>query len=373
MTIPQKALVKDIFHCSSPQSQQPVGVELLEASIADLNPYKLRKKQRIGGWEYDPGKYYEADDIGNDKESGTQQKIPTDNAPQDDIRIQDPNFVEMEAPWNQYAWMEELRLRINGQIQFDAPVEKSSRYERMLFGHVYKTTVPTVHKMMDFFIPFAFAKSNPDGVDSRNATNVRAGNRPHVVIANGAALQLVPSSLRLLQKLCKKADIPLFVVHDPRAWGGNTNASLEEALVAMRSTVKNKVINQALERQGSLSFTRGRMLGQAETIVHYEIKEKKQRAKELLGLDSKRKRKKEDWSQYDVAMLERKLMARNVIQKEDIDSDSVTYSPAMMELAEKCVESQPQHGSDQSTSSGSTEADDSEDTYPSSSQEPMKM
>ena len=270
--------------------------------------------------------------------------------------------------------MEELRLRINGQIYFDAPLEKSSRYERMLFGHVYKTTVPTVHKMIDFFIPFAFAKSNPDGVDSRNATNVRAGNRPHVVIANGAALQLVPSSLRLLQKLCKKADIPLFVVHDPRAWGGNTNASLEEALIAMRATVKNRVINQALERQGSLSFTRGRMLGQAETIVHYEIKEKKQRAKEMLGLDSKRRRKKEDWSSYDAAMLEKQLMARKVIQKEDIDSEAVTYSPAMIELSEKCVESQALQASHQPTNSGSTEADDSsEDTYSSSSSETIKM
>ena len=372
MAIPQKALVKDIFHCSSPNSQQPVGVELLEASIADLNPYKLRKKQRIGGWEYDPGKYYESDDDGKD---APPQHIATDN--NDDIPsevesngFQDPAFVEMEAPWNQYAWMEELRLRINGQIHFDAPVEKSSRYERMLFGHVYKTTVPTVHKMIDFFIPFAFAKSNPDGVDSRNATNVRAGNKPHVVIANGAALQLVPSSLRLLQKLCKKADIPLFVVHDPRAWGGNTNASLEEALVAMRSTVKNRVINQALERQGSLAFTRGRMLGQAETIVHYEIKEKKQRAKEMLGLDSRRKRKKEDWSQYDVAMLERKLMARNVIQKEDIDSNSVTYSPAMIELAEKCVESQALQETRQHDGADSAEK---EDTYPSSSTETVKL
>jgi hypothetical protein len=198
MEIPQKALVKSIFHCSSPRSQQPIGVELLEASISDLNPYKLRKKQRIGAWEYDPGKYYESQ---SEKNNENQASMDEDNKQEieehrgssgaNDSRIQDPTFVEMEAPWNQYAWMEELRLRINGQVHFDAPMEKSSRYERVLFGHVYKTTVPAVHKMIDFFIPFAFAKSNPDGADSRNATDVRAGNRPHVVIANGAALQLV--------------------------------------------------------------------------------------------------------------------------------------------------------------------------------------
>jgi hypothetical protein len=177
----------------------------------------------------------------------------------------------------------------------------------------------------------------------------------------------------LLQKLCKKADIPLFVVHDPRAWGGNTQASLEEALVAMRSTVKNKVINQALERQGSLAFTRGRMLGQAETILHYEIKEKKQRAKEMLGLDSKRRPKKEDWGQYDAAMLEKKLMARNVIKRDEADSDSVTYSQAMIELAKKCGENQAVHAQAQSLTHPVKADDDSEKTFPSSSPETLPM
>jgi hypothetical protein len=45
--------------------------------------------------------------------------------------------------------------------------------------------------MMDYFIPFSFAKSDPDGVDGRSKANVRACNKPHAVIANGAALQKV--------------------------------------------------------------------------------------------------------------------------------------------------------------------------------------
>lgn len=197
LKVPQKALVKSIFYCSSPQSQQHIGVELLEASVTDLNPYKLRKKQSIGTWEYDPGKYYQdkAQDGGSnerapDQANNTENEIVgTSNLPQN--KEDDPTFIEMEAPWNQYAWMEELRLRINGQVHFDAPMEKSHMYERMLFGRSYKTTVPTIHRFTDYFIPFAFAKSNPDGVDSKQQMNVRACNKPHAVIANGAALQLV--------------------------------------------------------------------------------------------------------------------------------------------------------------------------------------
>jgi hypothetical protein len=195
LKIPQKALAKSIVHCSSPQSQQHVGVELLEASISDLNPMKLRKKQSIGDYSYDPGKYYSQTEKNNNAEADTYLEVDEDNIekldPYSESSLERETVLEMEAPWNQYAWMEELRLRINGQIQFDAPLEKSSRYERVFFGRSYKITVPAVHKMMDYFIPFSFAKSDPDGVDGRSKANVRACNKPHAVIANGAALQKV--------------------------------------------------------------------------------------------------------------------------------------------------------------------------------------
>jgi hypothetical protein len=148
-----------------------------------------------------------------------------------------------------------------------------------------------------------------------------------------------------LQKLCKKADVPLFVVYDPRAWGGNTQATLEEALTAMRSKVKNRVITNALKQQGSLAFTRGRMLGQAETEAKWQLKEKKQRAKEMLGLDKRRRRRgKEDWSEYDATTLEQKLMSRKVIARvDDIDdTNKRSYTPAMVEIAKKCVDDQIQ-------------------------------
>jgi len=341
LKIAQKSLIKSIVHCSSPQSQQHVGVELLEASISNLNRFKVRRKQSFGNYTYDPGKYYDALKKGNENDDDEIDEIDEGQMPLDKERSD-----EIEAPWNQYAWMEELRLRINGHIEFDAPVEKSPRYQRVLYGNNYKSTVPAVYKVWDLFMPFSFARSDPNGIDGRNQANVRACNKPHAVIANGAALQLVPSSLRLLQKYCKKADIPLFVVHDPRQWGGNTQASLQEALVVMRSSVKNRIIGNALKQQGSSAFTRGRVLGQVETEAKWQLKHKTKRTREMLGIGGGRRRKaeKEDWSVHDTDTLENKLIERKVIRMENSGNDDnerrKVYSPEMTEIAKECIKSQ---------------------------------
>jgi len=345
LEIPQKTLVKSIVHCSSPQSQHRVGVELLEASVSNLNRFKVRKKQSFGNYTYDPGKYY--DSTTNDNDEGEIDEID-----EGQIHVDKEKSDEMEAPWNQYAWMEELSLRINGHIGFDAPIEKSPKYERLLYGNNYKTTVPTMYKVWDLFMPFSFARNDPNGTDGRNQANVRACNKPHAVIANGAALQLVPSSLRLLQKLCKKADVPLFVVYDPRQWGGNTQASLREALIAMRSSVKNRIIGNALKQQGSSAFTRGRVLGQIETEAKWQVKDKTKRTRELLGIGGGKRRKaeKEDWSVHDTDSLENKLIERKVIQMENGGSDNnlrkKVYSPGMTEIARECIKSQREGNSE---------------------------
>ena len=210
-------------------------------------------------------------------------------------------------------------------------------------------------KFFDIFLP-KFARSDPDGMDgsgSKKHRNCRANNKPHAVIANGAALQRVPSALRLLQKLCRKADVPLFIIHDPRVWGGNTHQSLSEALKEMRSTIKNRVILKALQQRGSSAFNRGRIVGNLETETKWQIKERTKRAKELFTGDSSSKRKSEmDWSKLDSTTLEKKLMTRGLIQKqqskEDEDeartSETVitakkAYSIGLIELAKKiCTE-----------------------------------
>jgi hypothetical protein len=234
--------------------------------------------------------------------------------------------------------------QIKGQVGFDAPLEKSTPWNRHLFGQAYKITVHPVYHFWEWPLP-SFAKSNPDGVDGRYRTNCRASNKPHAVIANGAALQRVPSSMRLLQKLCKKADVPLFVIHDPRVWGGNTHETLPEALKDMQRTIKNRVITRALEQQGSTAFTRGRMLGQVETETKWQINEQKRRSKEMFNSMGRRQRKSDsDWSQLDSIRLERRLVQRGVIKettKSDGEGSSViqkTYTEALIELAQRCVQ-----------------------------------
>lgn len=230
-------------------------------------------------------------------------------------------------------------------------MEKSSTLQQYVFGNAYKISIHPVHKFWEWPLP-SFAKSDPDGVDgsSNMKNNCRAANKPHAVIANGAALQRVPSSLRLLQKVCRTANVPLFVVHDPRVWGGNTHETLADALHELRQTIKGRIILQALKLHGSSAFTRGRMLGQLETETKWQIKENKRRTKTFftrstsnitttaaaagsggIGTNNntndtypstgtgKRRRsssnddKKKDWSKFDLSLLEKKLMEHNVI------------------------------------------------------------
>ena len=394
LKVPQKLLVKRLVECNSPQSQQLVGVELLEASVADLNRYQLRKTQKFGSYKYDPGKYFDDNTTTNKNAAATNSTTvggdghDSDDDEMDgtDVDYEDYDYDyefdkhtnyddddddgaggrssshaslntalqnEMEAPWNQTAWKEELSLRINGQVQFDAVMEAAPKLQRLLWGKVYKSTIPTVHTVWDYFLP-NFAKSDPNGVDGSIRLNVRACHKPHAVIANGAALQLVPGSLRQLQRLCKKADVPLFVINDPRRWGGNTHDSLDDALKELRSTVKNRVITQALKQQGS--FARGRLLGQTETEAKWQLKERSKRAKEFLGIDSRHRRseRNQNWSTHDSSTLQRKLIERKVIRvdssgggdtattngSDDSVSEKLLYSDGLIDLARQITEDQ---------------------------------
>jgi hypothetical protein len=86
--------------CRNHDAKSKIVLDILEASIADLNTYKLRKTHQVGTYKYDPGKYYN-DPTAHGNVSG-------DN---NEVRL-DPYLEQLEAPWNQYAWAEELRLRV---------------------------------------------------------------------------------------------------------------------------------------------------------------------------------------------------------------------------------------------------------------------
>lgn len=89
-----------------------------------------------------------------------------------------------------------------------------------------------------------------DGIDGdygRDKKTInRASSKPHAVIADGSAMQRVPGALRYLTKCCKEADVPLFIINDPRVWGGNTNKDLESAARDIRKTIKHRIVSNAL-------------------------------------------------------------------------------------------------------------------------------
>jgi len=249
---------------------------------------------------------------------------------------------EIDAPWNQYAWIEEMQLRIKGQIPFSAPVEQSSFLSRSVFGNSYRSIIPSSRGYVSWLWPsfLSWNRVGDDGIDgdydadngrgyyffrrkgttsstsSRNNQRLnRASNKPHAVIANGLAMQRVPGSLRFLTKCCREADVPLFIINDPRAWGGNTHTDLESAVEDMRKTIKTRIVVKALNIKEGSAFERGRLLGKIETETKWQAKDAARATRQrLMELREKMKRKnQDDWSDFSDEELMDKLADRKVI------------------------------------------------------------
>jgi hypothetical protein len=120
--VAQKSLAKSLIKC---RKNKKIGVEMLEASVADLNPHNMRKTHQFGNLiNYDPGKY--ATRSVKPKQSNEQQvdekatsKIRAPTEPPTTLRDSTDGSVlatdddEIDAPWNQYAWIEEMQLRVS--------------------------------------------------------------------------------------------------------------------------------------------------------------------------------------------------------------------------------------------------------------------
>ena len=98
------------------------------------------------------------------------------------------------------AFKEELSIRLSGRVKsFDSPMEKGGWWSRMVFGSAYKW----------------------EGKRGGDALKVDE-NAPQAVIADGAKLQEVEGGMLLLSSACKAANVPLFVINDPRlVWEGD--------------------------------------------------------------------------------------------------------------------------------------------------------
>lgn len=353
----QKSLARSLVRCRNAQSKH-VGVEILEASVYDLNPHNMRRAYRLGSYRYDPGKHgygrnknVGGDDmlqrrmsvgaVSEDSSSATKNrnrrvgqmalkkggKDTTTDDGDGEKGIREGNEIasdddEMNAPWNQYAWIEEMQLRIHGHIPFDANVERSSFLSRLIFGNCYCRTVKSSRSFVRWFIPSFLSGDRVGGVDgidgdfgiNKRVIN-RASSKPHAVIADGAAMQRVPGALRYLTKCCAEADIPLFIINDPRVWGGNTHSDLASAAKDMRKTLKARIVSNALTIKEGKMFERGRLLGKMETETKWQMKDVGRRTRDALQDASARMKKErdEDWSKLSSEELMQQLIDKKVV------------------------------------------------------------
>jgi len=243
MEIVQRSLVKSLSRCGD-------GVELLEASVKDINPRNLRRhisfikgNKKTSRYPQDraPAKASASSDenVENDAmEESYAEEIAGGHVDSDEEVTStvtnhryDIYDEEMDAPWNQHAWIEEMKLRVSGSTKFDAPMQRSSAISRLLFGNSYRrTTSKGRQSVFQMVSPWGGGGEDEDGIDDydnesaaglfgrfwkKSRTLTAASNKPHAVIADGEAMQRVPGSLRELVRCCRAADVPLYIVNDP--------------------------------------------------------------------------------------------------------------------------------------------------------------
>ena len=406
--IVQKSLAKQLYYCYDSSQYNPhhgedqpvIGVEVLEASVKDLNPNNIRRTYTSSRWKktsYDRGKYTDTgiydDDSGvadadeaeveeETLEQNTEHILATDERRQsndnefEEKDIDDPDY-ERFAPWNQYAWLDEVHLRINGLVPFGGPMQRAHYLSQIVYGRIYRQSVPTAPSRGGWlsWIWWPFHSSNLDGVDGEGEnvlygsdtgnskgiiSNVlhpwkssskvvlnRASNKPHAVICDGQAMQRVPGSLRYLSKICREAGIPLYILNDPRSWGSQTHSTLSDAIVDMRKVVSENVIRNALDLREGSAFERGRMVGQLETEMAWQARDAARKTRESLK-DARRSlkgrsTKVEDWSTLSEDDLLKKLAERNVIKlyigEEDRSTKGVeSFSDSLLALCKNCLE-----------------------------------
>ncbi|GFH60276.1 hypothetical protein CTEN210_16752 [Chaetoceros tenuissimus] len=412
----QKSLARSLVRCRNKHSKR-IGVELLEASVYDLNPNNMRRTYQFGNFKYDPGKY-SVDENSPDmiqrrmsvaQHLGTRFKVrkrkvvvtkdndsssaQNSNGEEDekgfadveesvkdgDVQDEDEESEsgpkvseitvlaeeedEVDAPWNQYAWIEEMQMRINGEVSFGANVERASWLTRTLFGNSYRHTVKKSRGFLQWFIPSFLSGEKvggEDGIDGDygkdKRTINRASSKPHAVIADGSAMQRVPGSLRFLTKCCKESDVPLFIINDPRIWGGNTNKDLECAARDIRKTIKSRMVSNALTIKEGSMFERGRMIGKMETEARWQLKDAGRRTREAVkdAAARLRKEREEDWSKLSNKELVERLVEKKVISISGSGIIDNTTTEAFGELCRRFL--------DQNSQDSSSSDDQSNDT-----------
>lgn len=157
----QKSLARALVRCRSVHTKR-IGVEILEASVYDLNPHNMRRTYQIGSYRYDPGKYQgrSNNSIGHSNQDMVQRRMSINSGlgkvgsevaiiksnssiagltkdeseekaeigfggGQTTVQYEEKTVLaededEVDAPWNQYAWIEEMQIRVSVSFLFQS-------------------------------------------------------------------------------------------------------------------------------------------------------------------------------------------------------------------------------------------------------------
>ena len=407
--VEQKVWINEYWECyHSPSRRQSttssssldpthgiVGVQLMHATTLPFNPRNVRRRIQLGNWVYTLPASSQKDTT---KDTKLETSTTTTSESGDTTTSLD--FEEIDAPWNQYAWVEEIELRIRGQVDFGAPLQatpptgfywwwspqrwfrsSSSVHPTVTSNHnqgsVYQATLPrpiptSWYSMLGPVYWWRLLKGLGRSRLSREESGLLDGqdlescisNKPHAVIANGAALQRLPHSLRWLQRLCKEENIPLYVIKDPRPWGdhglvgkNDNEEDIGEVLRMVRRNIKQRIVATSL--QSGTAFERGRLVGKWQTEASWKSKELLRKTKESLqSAEESRIRKQDmDWRKLDREELEQQLERRGVITTSIDQKDTTTskqYSESFVAVAKKCLQETQGQGRDRTTTRNET-------------------
>ncbi len=188
----QKSLAKQLYYCHYPHFDHPkavvrspqmdseqqkkkstarsneayppvrIGAEILETSVLDLNPNNIRRFYTSSSkkYHYDPGKFTtkqqqdhasgiaDADEAEiietaldqNNYNPFDEEQLAVQAKQYEEKDIDDPDY-ERAAPWNQYAWLEEMHIRIHGLVPFGAPMKRAPIISQWLYGRIYHQSI----------------------------------------------------------------------------------------------------------------------------------------------------------------------------------------------------------------------------------------
>lgn len=143
--VDQKSLAKQLYYCydsrqrvsnnEADQKQQPpaIGMEILEGSVMNLNPNnirrtytsnssnKMRKTQSTYLTKYAEGIADVDDAETSEYQDNADEEVETESQEEEDLnstedtddKLNTPLENERTAPWMQYAWLEEMYLRVS--------------------------------------------------------------------------------------------------------------------------------------------------------------------------------------------------------------------------------------------------------------------